>query len=256
MSLEYSLRSLIKSIPSKNIYIASDFRKILYQSKQDCSYYPEILKDTLELLIKNLGPDYTIVIPTFNWGFCNKVDYDFKNTKSETGIFSQAALISNGFKRTRHPIYSFAVYGKQTDKFLGLANKKSFGENSPFELLYEYDFYFLAIDVSFNNSFTYAHHVEQIYDVPYRFEKDFVSNYVDENGKKEERIYSMFVRDIHKGITTNLNSFFVHLNSLGLVFHGSLDISKYYYLRIIDVHNEIVKEIINNNGSRLHDKKI
>jgi aminoglycoside 3-N-acetyltransferase len=256
MNLEFKLQSIMESIPSKNIYLASDFRKILYRLKENEAYHEDLLSDILESLVKNLGSDYTIVIPTFNWDFCHEKEFDYFKTKSQTGIFSQIALSSNVFKRTKHPIYSFAVYGMLSGKFLDLTNVKSFGKGSPFELLYEHDFYFLAIDVSFSNSFTYVHHVEQIFDVSYRFEKEFSSNYIDEHGIGEKKTYSMFVRDIKNGVNTSLNNFYEKINNKGLISHGSIGVFQHFYLRIIDVHYEIETEIKKNKGRSLYAKRI
>jgi aminoglycoside 3-N-acetyltransferase len=250
-------KKIVKSMGIKKgdkLYVSSDLRLLILEfHRKNLSFN---VNDLIDAFILAVGCNGTIVFPTFNWGFCRGENYDYNSTPGITGSLGNEALKREDFIRTKHPIYSFAAYGNLSDRFLSLNNQKSFGESSPFELFYEYDFYFLAIDVSFSNSFTYVHHVEQIYAVPYRFEKAFLSNYIDEYGNIEERTYSMYVRDIENGVSTNLNDFFDHISKLELVKQGSFGFSQYFYLRFIDIHHQIEREIINNKGKLLHVRKI
>ena len=42
--------------------------------------------------------------------------------------------------------------------------------------------------------------------MPYRFHKEFTAQYTDANGVTSERTYAIFVRDLDKGVTTDVNS--------------------------------------------------
>lgn len=243
---------VLRKLPSKNIYIASDSKRLLYLLLKDENDKFISVTHFLEEVIAKLGDDYTLLLPTFNWDFCNGIDYDFINTPSETGILSQAALKSNYFERTKHPIYSFAVYGRHQNMFTSLNNTKSFGECSPFELLYLYNFYFFALDVSFNNSFTYVHHVEQNLNVNYRFEKEFICNYIDEKGIKLKKKYSMFVRDIARGVVTNFSSFLSKVEEKEIIHHDRLFDIPYFYFSIISMDHELQTEIETNQGKGLY----
>lgn len=63
----------------------------------------------------------TLLIQTFNWDFCKGVGYDILKTPSQTGVLGKLALKMPCFKRTLHPIYSFAVAGKRS--FVALKTK-------------------------------------------------------------------------------------------------------------------------------------
>lgn len=67
------------------------------------------------------GGSGTLLIQTFNWDFCKGVGYDILNTPSQTGVLGKLALKMPCFKRTLHPIYSFAVAGKRS--FVALKTK-------------------------------------------------------------------------------------------------------------------------------------
>ncbi len=149
----------------------------------------------LDLLVEKVGKKGTLMLPTYNWDFCGGKTFDYKHTLSKTGAISQAALAHPSFKRTKHPIYSWAVAGKDRDFLCSLENTDSFDNKSPFHYLYEKKGKNVILDVSLQNCFTFVHYVEENVGVPYRYKKNFTADYIDENGKKTRRTYSMFVRD-------------------------------------------------------------
>ena len=51
-----------------------------------------------------------ILFPTFNWDFCKGKSFNYNNTRSMTGSLSNVALKRPDFKRSKNPIYSFAVW--------------------------------------------------------------------------------------------------------------------------------------------------
>lgn len=78
--------------------------------------------DTLQNLI---GEEGTLLFPTYNWGWCKGKPFIYEKTLGETGALGNAALKRTDFKRTKHPIYSFAVWGKDKDKLVSLNNVDS-----------------------------------------------------------------------------------------------------------------------------------
>jgi aminoglycoside N3'-acetyltransferase len=75
------------------------------------------------------------------------------------------------FKRTKHPIHSFSVWGKYRDKLCAMDNKSSFGLDSPFHFLYESAAQMLIIGIGFQGAFTFAHYVEEREKAFYRYFK-------------------------------------------------------------------------------------
>ena len=88
-------------------------------------------------------------------------------------------VTSKDFKRTKHPIHSFAVFGKHKNYLCNLENKSSWGEDSPFKFLYK-NAKNLFIGIDYKNGFTMDHYFEQLTNVKYRYHKDFKSTYIDE----------------------------------------------------------------------------
>lgn len=73
----------------------------------------------------------------FNWDFCRGIAYDILKSKTQTGALGNIALKRSDFRRTKHPIYSFAVVGKFQNELVALENKGAFDSNSPFNFMYK-----------------------------------------------------------------------------------------------------------------------
>lgn len=154
--------------------------------------------DTLQNLI---GEEGTLLFPTYNWGWCKGKPFIYEKTLGETGALGNTALNRADFKRTKHPIYSFAVWGKDKDILVSLDNTDSFGKNSPFAYLHHNNAKNLFINVV--EFYTFSHYVEESVGVYYRFVKEFKSVY-EINSFQEERIYSMYVRDLDINVQNNI----------------------------------------------------
>ena len=168
-------------------------------------------KDILNVFMSMVGKDGALLIPTFYFDFCKGKSFDIRNSKSQMGSLTEEARSHPNFSRTKHPIYSFCVYGKYKDDFLSLNNKESFGNDSPFAKLLELDGKIAVLNLPDQNSMTFYHFVEQQLRVDYRFSKDFTAKYIDENGIEEVRTYSMYVRDIEKNVQTSLEKIEEHM---------------------------------------------
>lgn len=187
----------------EDIFIASDILKIglkFYELGQNFNMDTFINKIQEKITIKG-----TIVFPTYNWDFCKGIAFDYKKTKSKTGVLSQKALKREDFLRTKHPIYSFAVWGKDSKVLYSLNNSSSFGKDSLFSYFKENNYKMIFLDVSFTNSLTFTHHMEEILNAPYRFSKNFTAKYIDENNKEEFRTYSMYVRYLEFDVGNNMD---------------------------------------------------
>lgn len=193
----------LRDIPSQwglkkgdRVFISSDITAL----GEACLEHGDRFKpnDLLDAVIEAVGPEGTILLPTYNWDFCHGGTFDYNKTKGKTGSLGNLALKRPDFKRTQHPIYSFAVWGKEQEYLCGLQNKSSFEEDSPFGYMNRCKVTNILINVPFEHSFTYVHYVEQMMEnkleIHYRYHKDFTSLYRDKDGNEEMRTYSMFVR--------------------------------------------------------------
>lgn len=183
------------------IEIASDLLSfLLYCRNKKLKFDANKLIDELKQMV---GDEGTIMIRTFSWDFCNKHFFDYNNTLSQSGSLGNFALKREDFKRTKHPIYSWSVWGKHKNDLISLNNKEAFGENTPFEFILKHNGKLLMLGNVMGSSITMGHHWEKIANVPYRKEKIFEGVYIDENNKSSIRNYSMFVRPLNYSVTGN-----------------------------------------------------
>src|SRR5689334_24902481 len=63
------------------------------------------VEETLSALRAVLGPEGTLVMPAFNFDFCNGLAFDRERSPSRTGILSEAFRQLPGTRRTWAPPY-------------------------------------------------------------------------------------------------------------------------------------------------------
>ena len=123
-------------------------------------------------LKKFIGNKGNILVPTFTYSSCKKKKFDYKNDKSEIGLFSETFRSLNYTKRTKHPIFSCAIYGKKFDYFNQSKITTCFGKDSIFERFMKVNGLIVCLGCSIDR-ITFTHHVEEIFKVKYRYNKNF-----------------------------------------------------------------------------------
>ena len=227
------------------LLVASNITTFGYELyKRKIKFNPNEFIDSLQDYLKN----GTILFPAFNYDFCRGEKFDYKNSPPQKmGALSNTAFKRDDFKRTKHPIFSFMIWGKYQKELIDLNNISSFGIDSPFGFLYLNNAKMLFIDVEYNHSFTYIHFVEQQAGVDYRYNKIFEAPYIDENGKKEIKKYSMLVRDLEKGVVNNSNPLGKILEKKGISkVNNILGKSKWKIVDLNKSFDVIKKEAIYN----------
>jgi len=162
-------------------------------------------EDVLDSFLDALGGTGTLLLPLFNFEFPNGVTFDIRHTPSQMGALTEAGRLHNDAVRTGHPIYSFAVIGKNSHLYKDVDNFSGYGPNSPFMMLRELDAKIAVLDLMDQNSMTFYHHIEEMNKVPYRYHKEFTGQYIDWEGNETTRTYGLFVREIEKGVLTHVN---------------------------------------------------
>ena len=232
------------------VFISSDSRLMLFEAMQN-EQKPD-LNDFIDGLMEQVGDSGTIIFPTYNWDFCGGVAFDYKNTESKTGSIGSIALKRGDFKRTKHPIYSFAVYGKYQKELCEMENIDSFGLDSPFAFFKEKNVKNYIIDVSLCNCFTFAHFVEEHSGkVNYRFIKNFTSDYFDKNGECSTRTYSMFVRYLDKDVITTIDPIEKDLKEANIEREIRVNSSVIKEIYLGEAYDVLLDDILNNRARKL-----
>ena len=141
------------------IIVTSDALKLLIYLKKNKIKYT--LNNLIDDLIKIVGKKGNILFPTFNWDFCKGKSFNYNNTRSMTGSLSNVALKRPDFKRSKNPIYSFAVWGNNQFKICNLNHQSCFGLSSPFGYLIKNNAKNLCIGMNYRDGFTFVHVAEE-----------------------------------------------------------------------------------------------
>ena len=232
------------------IFISSDTRKIMWDAM---SHGKEInLDELIDGFIEAVGEEGTVLFPTYNWDFCKGKAFEYHKTPCRTGTLGTLALGRPEFKRTSHPIYSFAVWGKHAPELLAMENKDSFGGDSPFAFFHKHNIKNYIIDVSLQHSFTFVHYVEeQSGVVKHRFVKDFTADYIDEHGYGGLRTYSMFVRDLDLDVKTTIDPIEKDFTRVGAEKEFTVNNSVIKRIYLGDSYPVLLDDIVGNRSRKL-----
>ena len=160
----------------------------------------------VDALCETVGPAGTVILPVFNFSSWTETHYfDVQETRSEMGAITELARHDPRFVRTLHPIYSFVVAGAKQRQLTELDPELSYGSSTVFEAIQETNALMISFGLHFNNTFSLTHHVEETSGVcDYRYVKRFSGIYVDRNGFPSVKTYSMRVRDVLRGVETDI----------------------------------------------------
>lgn len=178
------------------IFIHSDISAFGKLCTFDRNY---VLDAFVKMLQSSVGNDGAVILPTFSYSFCNGEIYNVQSTKSKVGILTEYFRTTEDVKRTEHPIFSTAIWGKKYQNDFMDISKDSFDENSVFGKLHKHRAKIVALGSSFLTSATFLHYIEEIHGVPYRYLKAFKGTI--KNGEKEyEDEYTFFVRYLDREV--------------------------------------------------------
>ena len=176
-----------------SVLLSSDIMQLTFTSMRNGERFDR--DKFLDAILDTIGEEGTLLIPTFNWDFCHGVAFDYHKTPCKTGSLGTVALRHPAFRRTQHPLYSFAVAGKDQQLLCDMQNQSSFGDDSPFGYLERQHGKNVLINLHYTDCFTFVHHCEEVCGVDtYRFQKTFTGQYIDADGNESTRNYSMLVR--------------------------------------------------------------
>jgi len=151
------------------------------------------LNGVFEAFQNVLGPEGTLIVPTFSFSFCNQKIFDPQKTPSTSGVFTNYIRTLHESKRSVHPNHSFSAIGPKKENVLKFSDKTSFGPGTVFTSMLNEDVQVLLLG-TFRNS--YVHYVEKNFGVSYRYDK-FLTGFIANKDKKYEDTFSMYVRDIN-----------------------------------------------------------
>lgn len=202
-----------------------------------------------------LTEDGTLIVPTFNYDFCQGKSYDVKTTPSKMGIITEIVRADPNSKRTLDPVFSFAILGKHRDYLTNLENDHSFGANSVFEKLRELDAKIMIIGLAYNESVTFFHHIEETQRCDYRYFKEFRGKIIDYENTERDCKITLFVRDIERGVQNSVNTMGLIMEKENIVKKIIIGKSEIKLMKANDVYKRTVAEMKKNPHILIKIKK-
>lgn len=176
------------------IDVASDLLSVMLRFRERRERFDA--DQLLDALKEAVGEEGTVLIRTFNWDFCHGVPFHYKTTPSRVGSLGNAALRREDFKRTKHALYSWCVWGKEQEYLTEIDPVDAFGDDSIFAFLEEHNANLIRIGQMKTSALTNFHRAEQRAGLPVRFIKQFTGMYTGCDEICREKTYSMFVRKL------------------------------------------------------------
>lgn len=153
------------------------------------------LETYLQALQTATGPQGTIAVPAFNFGFARGERFDRQGTPAQgMGVFSEYVRQQPEARRTPHPLQSLAILGPLAEQIASLDTPGAFDPGSAFEKMLELDFKLLLLGADVQ-AVSMIHYSEQRARVPYRYWKDFQGE-VRVDQEWQPRTYRMYARDL------------------------------------------------------------
>jgi len=197
----------------------------------------------IDALLAALGPDGTLIMPSFNFDFNKGKPWDVRSAPSQMGILTEFVRKDPRAKRVFHPIYSFAIIGKHAEMLGSLRYKSSYERNSVFGKLRDLDGKIMVIGLSYNNSMTFFHHIEQMESVDYRFLKQFTGEVTDWDGTTKVDTFEMLVRDIDKGVKTMVDPMGELMEKAGVIKSKKIGEADVKLMKANDVYAFTAREM-------------
>ena len=151
------------------------------------------LKEIVILLQELVGKEGTLIMPTFSYSFCKNELFDLKVSSSTVGILTEYFRTMENVKRTKHPIFSFAVWGKKQEEYLDIG-PDAFSLDSVYGKMIYDDGKILMLGA--NKGYTFYYLAEEHMNVSHRYFKIFDGQVKDELGQVYDTKVPYFVRDL------------------------------------------------------------
>jgi aminoglycoside N3'-acetyltransferase len=205
----------------------------------------------LDAFADAVGPEGMILVPTFNFDLLNGDAFDVRHTRSISGALANAALDHPSYRRTAHPLHSFAVADGEASTLEGINHAiGSFDPASPFGLMHRRKARLISFDLPLNASFTFVHYVEQALNVPYRRIQRIAVNYTDHGGTMDLRHFTTFGKT--PGHVNELSSLEPLLHKAGALTQGELDGSKWISVDLGKAYDVVALDIQKNKARNIH----
>lgn len=191
-TLYREIASLLDIKQGDVFYLTSDILKLAMKARKSEKEFS--VGDFIDSFINIIGTEGTLLIPAYNFDLEDGDIFNQGLTPPMTGALAVEAMKRDDFIRTKNPLHSFLVWGKDASLLAEMNNVSSFGPDSPFAYLLQKNAMMLFAGTSISEAMTFTHFVEESKKVNYRKHKDVMIKYTDLNGITNEREYIIYAK--------------------------------------------------------------
>jgi aminoglycoside 3-N-acetyltransferase len=174
----------------------------------------DICEMFFDAIMDVIGPNGTLVVPTFTYSFPNGEDFCVASTPSKMGMFAEWVRNHPNSGRSIDPSYSMAAIGGSVIRMLRQQPENSFDFiASSFARLCGVEA--KVLNFNMGAASTLIHYIERFVDVPYRFDKTF-SGTIIEKGVSLWIRNTIYVRYLHPGLVADFGAFNSMVKSSGM----------------------------------------
>jgi aminoglycoside 3-N-acetyltransferase len=141
-----------------------------------------------------LGPEGTLMVPTFTYSFRRDEVFDIRSSKSTVGAFTEYVRTRPGTVRSACPLFSMAGIGPDAQRLLQRHSPACFGVGSVFETLFDNDVKFLGLGVDYDQGYTFFMHLEKLANISLREDHNYYGDCLDLDGNEFADEAMHFVR--------------------------------------------------------------
>lgn len=198
----------------------------------------------IECFIEAVGPEGTVIMPTFTYSFVEGEKYSPCNSVSKAGIITEVFRKRNDAIRSLHPIYSIAAIGKKAKYHAKLKDKTCFGSKSFFAKLLKKDAKIVFFGAPFS-SITFLHFIEKSFKVPYCYPKKFSGTIITKNEEYEDE-FTCFVRPLDGSVVYDFSRLEEYFLRNGLMKMVPLGKGWVKCISSQSIYNECFEELLKN----------
>lgn len=155
-----------------------------------------VLDDVIDALIEIVGSQGTVIMPTFNWNYCSGEIFDPEVTPSQVGVLTEIFRKKPGVLRSITPPWcTFAAIGKYAKDIANIKGTSPFGIDSIPQFLYDINVKYVLLGCPYKDGVMHTHWLEEKYEVPYRYWKQFKGKVIIE-GEMTINVSYMYARNL------------------------------------------------------------
>ena len=191
--------------PGDVVYVHSALHKLGPTRQMDSKQtYLDIFLDVFRSM---LGPDGTLVVPTFTTQVMRfGIDYVHEETPSMMGIFSEHVRRHPDSVRRLHPMTSFAAIGPQARYICENVTLRDAGLNSPYERMINLGAKIISLGAGKIFAVSLVHHLEGMYGPPHIYNK-LLTCRVFKGGREIQLPFVLGARHLHLKIQYDLTRY-------------------------------------------------